>query len=60
MGFGLVRPKNPVPGLDLAGTVTAIWTEVSRLHPGDEVYGFGRGSLDGYATAREDRHSHSV
>ena len=55
MGFGLARPKSPVPGLDLAGTVTAVGSEVTRFRPGDEVYGFGNGSAAEYAAAQEDR-----
>jgi NADPH:quinone reductase-like Zn-dependent oxidoreductase len=37
--WGLRTPKNPVPGCDLAGQVEAVGTGVTRLHPGDEVYG---------------------
>src|SRR6476646_3069587 len=37
MGFGLRAPKNPVPGLDVAGTVEAVGPNVTRFAPGDEV-----------------------
>jgi len=30
MGFGLLKPKNPVPGQDVAGTVTATGDGVTR------------------------------
>ncbi|MEP6697629.1 MAG: NAD(P)-dependent alcohol dehydrogenase [Pseudonocardiales bacterium] len=53
--FGLRRPKKPVPGLDVAGTVTAIGVDVSRFAVGDEVFGIGEGSFADYARAREDR-----
>ena len=39
MGSGLRGPKNPVPGTDLAGVVEAVGRNVTRFHPGDEVFG---------------------
>jgi NADPH:quinone reductase-like Zn-dependent oxidoreductase len=39
MGGGFSRPKNPVPGTDMAGTVEAIGGNVTRFRPGDEVFG---------------------
>jgi NADPH:quinone reductase-like Zn-dependent oxidoreductase len=39
MGSGLRRPKNPVPGTDLAGIVESVGRNVRRFHPGDEVFG---------------------
>lgn len=39
MGSGLRTPKNPVPGIDLAGHVEAVGTNVTRFQPGDEVFG---------------------
>jgi NADPH:quinone reductase-like Zn-dependent oxidoreductase len=35
IGFGLRRPKTPVPGLTVAGIVEAVGVEVSTLRPGD-------------------------
>jgi NADPH:quinone reductase-like Zn-dependent oxidoreductase len=58
MGFGLRRPKNPVAGLDVAGTVVALGSDVTRFHPGDEVFGISRGSFAEYAAAREDKLVH--
>jgi len=39
MGAGLRRQKQPIPGLDMAGEVTAIGHEVNNFHPGDAVFG---------------------
>jgi NADPH:quinone reductase-like Zn-dependent oxidoreductase len=39
MGSGLRRPKKPVPGTDLAGFVESVGRNVTRFHPGDEVFG---------------------
>ena len=52
MGFGFRRPKNRVPGLDVAGTVVAVGSEVTRFEPGDEVFGMSRGSFAEYAAVR--------
>jgi NADPH:quinone reductase-like Zn-dependent oxidoreductase len=55
MGFGFRRPKNRVPGLDVAGTVVNVGSEVTRFKPGDEVFGVSRGSFAEYAAVREDK-----
>jgi NADPH:quinone reductase-like Zn-dependent oxidoreductase len=55
MGFGFSGPKDPVPGLDLAGTVVEVGSGVTRFGVGDEVFGIGRGSFAEYARAREDK-----
>jgi NADPH:quinone reductase-like Zn-dependent oxidoreductase len=58
MGFGFRRPKNRVPGLDVSGTVVAVGSEVTRFHPGDEVFGMSRGAFAEYAAVREDKLAH--
>ena len=58
IGFGFRRPKNPVPGLDVAGVVVAVGAEVTRFQAGDEVLGIARGSFAEYAAAREDKLAH--
>ena len=55
LGFGFRGPKNPVPGLDVAGTVVAVGADVTRFQAGDEVFGIARGSFAEYAAAREDK-----
>ncbi len=58
MGFGFRRPKNRVPGLDVAGTVVAVGPAVTKFAVGDEVFGMSRGSFAEYAAAREDKLAH--
>lgn len=57
-GFGIRRPKQPVPGLDLAGTVVAVGDDVTGFAPGDEVYGIGMGAFAEYATAKASKLAH--
>jgi NADPH:quinone reductase-like Zn-dependent oxidoreductase len=53
--FGLLRPKNPVPGLDLAGRVVAVGDDVTRFRVGDDVFGIGKGSFAQFAAAKESK-----
>lgn len=55
LGFGLGRPRNPVSGRDVAGTVVETGSSVTRFVVGDEVYGFAPGSFAEYAAARADK-----
>lgn len=55
LAFGMRKPKNPVPGRDLAGTVVAVGPSVTRFALGDSVFGIGSGSFSEYAAAREDK-----
>jgi NADPH:quinone reductase-like Zn-dependent oxidoreductase len=55
LGNGLRKPKGSVPGVDVAGEVEAAGRNVSRLRPGDEVFGVCKGAFAEYARAAEDR-----
>jgi NADPH:quinone reductase-like Zn-dependent oxidoreductase len=55
LAFGLRGPRNPVPGRDVAGTVEAVGSKVTKFSVGDEVYGVAPGSFAEYAVAREDK-----
>jgi len=52
--YGLRKPKNIVRGTDVAGTVEAVGSGVTRFRPGDEVFGWSNGSFADYAAASED------
>ncbi len=45
LATGMRRPRNPIPGIDLAGIVDAAGPGVTDLRAGDEVFGFASGSL---------------
>ena len=55
--FGLRKPKNPVPGMELAGVVEAVGSNVTLFNVGDEVYGdisdYGFGSFAEYCCINE-------
>jgi len=51
--YGLRRPKNGVRGTDVAGTLEAVGSSVTRFKPGDEVFGWCDGSFADYAAASE-------
>jgi NADPH:quinone reductase-like Zn-dependent oxidoreductase len=59
MGLGVFRPKTTVAGWDVAGVVEAVGAGVTRLKPGDEVFGncggSGTGSFAEYTCLPEDR-----
>jgi NADPH:quinone reductase-like Zn-dependent oxidoreductase len=54
MATGLRKPKNQVPGTDVAGTVEAVGKDVKGLRPGDDVFGWCTGAFAEYASASED------
>jgi NADPH:quinone reductase-like Zn-dependent oxidoreductase len=62
LGAGLFKPNNPIPGTDMAGTVEAVGSKVTRFRPGDPVFGetivkhqwTNGGAFSEYVCARED------
>ena len=54
VGFGLRAPKARVRGMDVAGTVEAIGSNVTQFQVGDDVYGTCDGAFAEYASARAD------
>jgi NADPH:quinone reductase-like Zn-dependent oxidoreductase len=58
LAFGLRAPKNPVPGMDVAGVVEAVGGSVTRFQPGDEVFGIGKGTFAECARAPEHKLAH--
>ena len=53
--YGLGKPRSRVPGLDIAGTVEAVGTGVTRFGPGEEVFGTCTGALAEYVGTLEDK-----
>ena len=56
--FGLRRPKTPIPGIELSGTVHKIGSTSNQFKIGDSVYGdiskYGWGSFAEYVCVREE------
>ncbi|MCJ7831909.1 MAG: NAD(P)-dependent alcohol dehydrogenase [Actinobacteria bacterium] len=53
--FGLRRPKQRVPGTDIAGKVEAVGKDVTRFQPGDDVFGWCKGGFAEYASTGETK-----
>ena len=49
---GVRKPKQAVPGTDVAGMVVAVGRSVTELRPGDEVFGAGGGAYAEYIAGR--------
>ena len=54
LSTGIRRPTYGVPGFDMAGTVTAVGSAVTRFAIGDEVFGSGSGTAAEFAKAAGD------
>jgi len=54
LGTGLRKPKNRIPGTDIAGTIEAVGMDVRGLRPGDDVFGWCTCAFAEYAAASED------
>ena len=55
LSAGLRKPKQPVPGVDFAGTVEAVGKDVTKFRPGDEVFGCRNGAFAEYVSTGEER-----
>jgi NADPH:quinone reductase-like Zn-dependent oxidoreductase len=55
MEFGLLKPKVPRLGVDMAGQVEAVGKNVTEFKPGDEVFGQKFGAFGEYVAVRADR-----
>src|SRR2546422_11645518 len=52
--FGLLRPRKPVLGSDLAGEVEAVGKEVRRFKSGDQVFRLGVKTYAEYTCVKQD------
>ncbi len=62
MGYGLLKPKNTIPGSDIAGQVEAVGMNVKQFQPGDEIFGdigdCGFGAFAEYVSVPENALAH--
>jgi NADPH:quinone reductase-like Zn-dependent oxidoreductase len=54
LAMGLPKPKTKRRGVDVAGRVEAVGKDVTRLQPGDDVFGWCDGAFAEYASAPEE------
>lgn len=55
LAVGLRRPKVTRLGVDLAGQVEAVGSNVTQFKPADEVFGCARGAIAEYVCAMEEK-----
>lgn len=49
------KPTDRVRGVDVAGRVEAVGKDVQQFHPGDDVFGTGKGAFAEYICVPQDR-----
>jgi NADPH:quinone reductase-like Zn-dependent oxidoreductase len=58
LAYGPLKPKNTIPGSDIAGRVEAVGVNVKQFQPGDEIFGdissFAWGGFAEYVCAPEN------
>ena len=58
MGYGFLKPRNQIPGCDIAGRVEAVGRFAKQFQPGDDVFGdisrSGGGGFAEYVSVPED------
>jgi NADPH:quinone reductase-like Zn-dependent oxidoreductase len=54
LGFGILGPRKPILGWELAGEVVAVGQSVSRFAPGDKVFAARMGCHAEYVAVPED------
>lgn len=52
LAFGFTRPRQPIMGSEMAGTIESVGKEVTRFRVGDEVFGFPGGAMGCHAQYR--------
>lgn len=54
LGYGLLKPKNRVPGMEMSGQVESVGKNVTQFKPGDEIFGWCKGAFAEYVAVSED------
>jgi len=54
IAVGLRKPRNSVPGLDLAGQIETVGKRIKQYQPGDEVFGWCKGAFAEYVSVSEE------
>jgi len=52
LALGITRPRQPIMGSEMAGTIESVGKDVTRFRTGDEVFGFPGGAMGCHAQYR--------